>query len=51
MIDPHTHQYMERLRDEPALLALAQKAYDYYGRVDDTKSQSKVRVLSAGRSK
>jgi hypothetical protein len=25
VIDPHTHEYMNRLRDEPVLLALAQK--------------------------
>jgi hypothetical protein len=34
---------MARLRDEPALLALAQKAHDYFARTGDTKQQSKVR--------
>ena len=42
MIDPHTHEYMSRLRDEPALLALAQKAHDYLGRINDQKGQSKI---------
>ncbi|KIY92896.1 Eukaryotic translation initiation factor 3 subunit C [Monoraphidium neglectum] len=42
VIDPHTHEYMNRLRDEPVLLALCQKVHDYLGRVGDTGSQSKV---------
>ena len=25
VIDPHTHEYMSRLKDEPVYLALAQK--------------------------
>lgn len=33
---------MARLRDEPALLALAQKAHDHYARTGDTKQQAKV---------
>jgi hypothetical protein len=33
---------MNRLRDEPVLLALCQKVHDYLGRVGDTGSQSKV---------
>jgi len=42
VIDPHTHEYMNRLRDEPVLLALAQKVFDYLGRVGDAAAQSKV---------
>jgi translation initiation factor 3 subunit C len=33
---------MNRLRDEPVLLALAQKVHDYLGRVGDGPAQSKV---------
>jgi len=46
--DPHTHAYTDRLRDEPALLALAQKANDYLGRRGDLGSQSKVRTAGLG---
>ena len=35
VIDPHTHQYMERMKDEPAFLALAAKASDYLGTRDE----------------
>ncbi len=42
VIDPHTHEYMVRLKDEPVFLALAQKVLDYLGRVGDTKSMPKV---------
>lgn len=42
MIDPHTHEYMARLRDEPVFLALAQKVHDYFARVRDTRNQPKV---------
>lgn len=43
VIDPHTHEYLARLSDEPVLLAFAQKVSDYYARVGDHKSLSKVR--------
>ena len=34
-LDPHAHAYMERLRDEPALLALAAKVTDYLERLGE----------------
>lgn len=37
VIDPHTHEYMARLRDEPVFLALAQKVHEYFGRIGDTR--------------
>ena len=42
VIDPHTHQYMERMRDEVAFLALASKAAEYLTRRGDTKSQARI---------
>lgn len=42
VIDPHTHEYMARLRDEPVLLALAQKVLDYLTRINDAKAMPKV---------
>jgi Eukaryotic translation initiation factor 3 subunit 8 N-terminus len=41
-IDPHTHQYMQRLQDELALLALAQKASDYLEGIGDARKQARV---------
>ncbi len=32
MIDPHTHEYMARLRDEPVFLALGTKVLEYLQR-------------------
>ena len=37
VIDPHTHQYLDRLKDEPLFLALAQKVSDHLARTGDTK--------------
>ncbi|KAF5842012.1 eukaryotic translation initiation factor 3 subunit 8 N-terminus-domain-containing protein [Dunaliella salina] len=42
VIDPHTHEYMTRLKDEPVLLALAQKVSDYLQRNGDMRNLAKV---------
>ena len=42
MIDPHTHQYMDRMKDEPVFLALASKASDYLGGRGEMKAQAKI---------
>lgn len=42
MIDPHTNQYLDRLKDEPLFLALAQKVSDHFGRTGDTKALARV---------
>ena len=42
VLDPHNHQYMERMKDEPLFLALASKASDHVESRRDFKSQAKI---------
>ena len=41
-IDPHTQDYVNRLKDEPVFLVLAHLISDYFEKQGDTVSMSKV---------
>ncbi|KAG1661195.1 hypothetical protein FOA52_006001 [Chlamydomonas sp. UWO 241] len=47
VIDPHTHEYMSRLKDEPVFLALAQKVLDYLARTNNERDMPKVALRLA----
>lgn len=42
IIDPHTKEYVERLRDEPIFMALAENSQRYVNRIGDMKLASRL---------
>ncbi|DBA87382.1 hypothetical protein WJX77_002170 [Trebouxia sp. C0004] len=42
VLDPHTNLYLERMKDEPLFLALAQKVTEYLERLRDVRGLSKM---------
>ncbi|MBA0580783.1 hypothetical protein Gorai_022987, partial [Gossypium raimondii] len=43
-IDPHTYEYVERLRDEPMFLVLTQNVHEHLKRNNDLKSAVKKKI-------
>jgi translation initiation factor 3 subunit C len=41
-IDPHTKEYVERLRDEPSFLTLAENVEKYVERIGDTRAGARI---------
>lgn len=40
--DPHTNEYLERLRDEPIFMALTKTVADYLNRIEDHAAMGRV---------
>jgi hypothetical protein len=46
-IDPHKTEYVARIGDEQGLTALAERAYDYYGRVAGRSDRAAQQAAAA----